>query len=189
MFGQAFFLHHSSNMHPAISHHYTTVDDLNIHYLEAGEGEAIVFLHGWPTSAYLWRNILPGLAKKYRVIAIDLPGFGQSDKHPEDSYSFRYYNRVLTGFLANLQIDQLTLGLHDLGGPIGLSWLVQNMDRVDRLILFNTLVYPPFSWAVKLFTLSTMLPGVKSWLSAPNGIRRAMRFGVYQKDRLTDEAI
>ena len=83
----------------------------------------------------------------------------------------------------------MILGLHDLGGPIGLSWLVQNMDRVDRLILFNTLVYPPFSFAVKLFTLATMVPGVKNWMSNPQGIKRAMRFGVYQKDRLTDEII
>lgn len=176
-------------MHPSISSHFTEVENRNIHYLKAGKGETILFLHGWPTSSYLWRDIMPELSKKYQVIAIDLPGFGKSDKVLEDSYSFRFYARILDGFLGNLGIEKLNLGIHDLGGPIGLYWMVQNMEKVNRLILFNTLVYPNLSWMVKLFGAATYLPIVKNWLSSQNGIVRAMFFGVYKKKCLNRDIL
>ncbi len=176
-------------MHSKIESHFTQVGDTNIHYLSAGQGETILLLHGWPTSAYLWRDLMPELSENYQVIAIDLPGFGKSDKNPADSYSFRYYGRILDGFLENLNIEHVTLGVHDLGGPIGLYWMVQDMGRVDRLILFNTLVYPEFSRMVKIFALGTMLPGVKNMMTSPKGIKRAIYFGVNQKYKLTDETI
>lgn len=176
-------------MNPGISSNSTQVDQTRIHYLSAGKGDVILFLHGWPTSAYLWRNIMPALAKSNQVIAMDLPGFGQSDKHLEDSYSFKYYSRMLTGFLDNLGITKVILGVHDLGGPLGLYWMVQDMGRVSKLILLNTLVYPEFSWGVKLFGLATIMPVLKDWLSSPKGIKWAMNFGVHQKQSLPDEVI
>ncbi len=179
----------TTGMNPLILSNFTKVEHLNLHYLSAGKGETILFLHGWPTSAYLWRNVMPLLAKKYRVIAIDLPGFGKSDKYLEDSYSFRYYSRAIDGFLKNLGIEEVTLGVHDLGGPVGLYWAVQNMERVNRLVLLNTLVYSDFSWGVKLFGLATMLPILKSWITSSKGISQAINFGVQQKELLTDEVI
>lgn len=176
-------------MKSGIDSKYTRVENVKVHYLIAGEGETILFLHGWPTSSYLWRNIITELSDRYRVIAIDLPGFGKSDKRIEDSYSFRYYSRIITGFLSNLEIDKITLGVHDLGGPLGLFWLINNQDRVNRLILLNTLVYPKFSFMVKLFYLSTLLPGIRHWLSSSRGIKWSMKFGVNQKEKLTDEII
>lgn len=176
-------------MDSIISSRYIDVGKVNIHYLIAGSGETIFLLHGWPTSSYLWRNIVADLAKDYQVIAIDLPGFGKSSKREGDSYSFRYYNRIISGFIEKLNIKNFTLGVHDLGGPIGLYWLIKNMEKVDRLILFNTLVYPEFSLMVKIFYLSTVLPGIRHWLSSPRGIKWAMRFGVFQKNKLTAEII
>ncbi|MEM7102802.1 MAG: alpha/beta fold hydrolase [Bacteroidota bacterium] len=173
----------------ALSSNFTTVDQLKIHYTEAGSGDVILLLHGWPTSAYLWRNMLPNLATKYRVIAVDLPGFGKSEKKLDDSYSFRYHARVLTDFLTNLGIEKLSLGVHDLGGPLGLYWAVNNFEKVERLILFNTLVFPEFSNAVKLFGLAIRLPVISSVLTSQWGLKRALLFGVYQKNKLTKEAI
>jgi len=132
-------------MNQKIASKYTQVNNRKIHYLTVGKSETILFIHGFPTSAYLWRDIMSALAESYQVIAIDLPGYGKSDKNLEDSYSFRYYAHILDGFLENLEVKQVTLGVHDLGGPIGLYWMVQNMEKVSRLILFNTLVYPKFS--------------------------------------------
>ncbi|MCB9756295.1 MAG: alpha/beta fold hydrolase [Myxococcales bacterium] len=154
---------------------------LRLHYLEVGDGAPLVLLHGWPTSAYLWRNLMPTLAAGRRVLALDLPGFGQSDKPLTASYSFRFFRRVLDGFLDALELDAIDLAVHDLGGPVGLYWAAQQLDRVRSLTLLNTLIYPETSWAVKLFVLASFVPGVKHWLASPAGIAFGMRFGVADK--------
>lgn len=176
-------------MHPSIKSAFIQVGDTKVHYLIAGQGEPILLIHGFPTSSYLWRDIMGSLSGDYQVIAVDLPGYGQSDKKIGDSYSFRYYGRVLTAILDHLKIERVTLGVHDLGGPIGLHWMVQDMSKVQRLILFNTLVYPKFSWGVKLFGLMSILPGIRNWLTSSGGIKKAMQIGVYNKERLTKEVV
>lgn len=176
-------------MNPIISSKYLIAENVKIHYLIAGSGEPILFIHGFPTSSYLWRNIMEKLQGKHKVIAIDLPGYGKSDKKIEDSFSFRYYNRILNSFLDQLKLNKITLGVHDLGGPIGLYWMTQNMEKVDRLILFNTLVYSKFSWAVKLFGLATITPVLKDWLTSKKGIKKTLNIGIYNKENLTEEII
>ena len=83
---------------------------------DAGEGDPILLLHGFPTSSHLYRNILPTLAKTHRAIALDLPGYGLSDK-PLDS----------------LDISTTNLVVHDLGGPVGMYWAVHNPHRVKTM--------------------------------------------------------
>ncbi|MDP3939644.1 MAG: alpha/beta fold hydrolase, partial [Deltaproteobacteria bacterium] len=105
------------------------------------------------------------------------------------SYSFPFYDRILQGFLDALKIDATGLAVHDLGGPIGLYWACKHPERLRKLALLNTLVYPEFSWAVIVFGLACRLPGVRSWIASPAGLRFAIRFGVTQPDLLTDETI
>ena len=176
-------------LHPKIKSRSIEVEGVDIHFLIAGEGDPILFIHGFPTSSYLWRNVMNELLEKHQVIAIDLPGYGQSSKRLGDSYSFRYYERILTSLLNHLEVKEVTLGVHDVGGPIGLFWMVQHMERVKRLILFNTLVYAKFSWGVKLFGLATVVPIIKNWLTSSKGIKGAIRLGVYNKENLTEEVI
>ena len=178
-----------SLLHPSIQSKFVQVKDLKLHYLEAGEGEVLLLLHGWPTSSWLYRDLMPTLAENNRVIALDLPGFGQSDKRIEDSFSFNYYLRYIDGFLEALSIDKISLTVHDMGGPIGMLWSVRNQDRLQKLVLLNTLVFPEMSWMVKVFGLATVLPLVNTWLAGPSGIRFSMRFGVQQKERLTPEVL
>ncbi|MDW3646930.1 MAG: alpha/beta fold hydrolase [Bacteroidia bacterium] len=168
---------------------FVQVKDLNLHYLEAGEGEVLLLLHGWPTSSWLYRDLMPKLSENNRVIALDLPGFGLSDKRIEDSFSFNYYLRHIDGFLEALSIDKISLTVHDLGGPIGMLWAVRNQERLQKLVLLNTLVFPEMSWMVKLFGLATVMPLVNTWLAGPAGIRFSMRFGVQQKEKLTPEVL
>ena len=78
-----------------IESRFVTVDSLCLHYLECGSGPPVLLLHGWPTSSFLWRNILPAIGATHRAIALDLPGFGQSDKPLDASYSFRFFERIL----------------------------------------------------------------------------------------------
>ncbi|MCA9522676.1 MAG: alpha/beta fold hydrolase [Myxococcales bacterium] len=164
---------------------------LTLHVVEAGpaDAEVVLLLHGWPTSSYLYRDVIPPLAQRYRVLALDLPGFGRSDKPLGASYGFRFFEACIEELLSRLAIERLTLAVHDLGGPIGLYWAVEHPERLERLILLNTVIYPEFSWAVKLFVAMTRIPGVREWLVSPSGLRWSMRFGVVNKERLTDERL
>ena len=167
--------------------HYLQVNGLKLHYLEAGQGEAVLLLHGWPTSAYLWRNIIPTLAATKRVIALDLAGFGKSDKPLHVRYSFDFYTDLIADFLDQLKITQANLVVHDLGGPVGLMWAVRHYQAVMRLVFLNTLIYPNLSWANRLFILATYMPYFKGRLSSPKGIKAAMRIGM--SSRLDAEGI
>ena len=105
---------------PLISSNVVHVKGLKIHYLSAGQGEPVVLLHGWPTSSYLWRKIIPRLAGNKWVIAPDLLGFGGSDKPIDTSYTLNHQVEILDSFLTGLGINQTSLIVHDLGGPVGL---------------------------------------------------------------------
>ncbi len=175
----------SARIPEGISSNFMTVNDIRLRYLEAGSGEVVLMIHGFPTSSYLWRNVMPKIAETHRAIAIDLPGYGKSDKPLDVSYSLNFYCDLLSGFMSGLGVEKINLVVHDLGGPIGVLWALRNQDKLHRLALLNTLVYPDFSWAVLLFTLAVKAPVLNHWLSSKRGIAAAMRIGVWNKDRLT----
>ena len=168
---------------------YADIDGLRIHYLEAGSGDPVLLLHGWPTSSFLWRNVLGPIAHSNRVIAVDLPGFGESDKPLQASYSFRFFDRVLDEFLDAVGADAIGLAVHDLGGPVGLYWACQHPQRLRKLAVLNTLVYPSMSWAVVAFIAAAKTPLVRDLLASPQGLRFAMRIGVADPSRLSEEAV
>ena len=168
---------------------FVEVDGLRLHYLEAGAGTPVLLLHGWPTSSFLYRNVAPHLAAGHRVLALALPGFGRSDKPLDASYSFRFFDRTLTGFLDALDIPATGLVVHDLGGPVGLHWMVHNPGRVTALGLLNTLIYPRPSMAVVAFILASYTPLLKGYLVSPAGLRLAMNAGTCCSDALTDEMV
>lgn len=182
---------------PTIRIQYANLDDLRLHYLEAepreehgpAPPETVLLIHGWPTSSHLWRHVMPGLARTHRVIAPDLPGFGLSSKPLDASYSFNFHARTLEAFLDTIGVDKVHLVVHDLGGPVGLYWATQHPERIARLALLNTLVYPEFSTAVKLFGLAIRLPLLNMWLAGPSGIAFSMRFGVERKEQLTEDVL
>lgn len=165
------------------------VEGLEMRYRECGAGEPVLLLHGWPTSSVLWRNLMEPLGVTHRVIAPDLVGFGRSAKPVDASYSFRFHDRTLEGLRQALGLDAVNLVVHDLGGPVGLYWAVQRPERVRRLALLNTLVYPTPSWAVVLFVLATRVPWLNAWMAGPSGIRFAMRFGTESGAALDDAAL
>lgn len=113
-------------------------------YVDVGEGDPIVFLHGNPTSSYLWRNVIPHLSDRYRCIAPDLIGMGDSAKLPTsgpDSYRFVEHRRYLDGLFASLELgDNVTLVVHDWGGGLGLDWANRNRDRVAGIAYMETIV-------------------------------------------------
>jgi len=111
-------------------------------YTDVGEGPPVVFLHGNPTSARLYRFLIRELSTSYRCIAPDYLGFGRSDA--PDSFSYRppAHAALVEGLLRRLAPTDLTLVLHDWGGPIGLSYALRRPDTVRRLVLLNTWSWP-----------------------------------------------
>ena len=108
-----------------------------------GGGETIVLLHGEPTWSYLWRKVMPPLLEAgHRCIAPDLPGFGRSDKPTDmDWYSYDRHTEAVESLFAELDLGDVTLVVHDWGGPIGLRVAAQNPERVARLVVMDTGVF------------------------------------------------
>lgn len=113
-------------------------------YFETGAGAPIVFLHGNPTSSYLWRNVIPYVADLGRCIAPDLIGMGDSDKLSPSGpgvYSFFEHNRRLAALLDAIGVeDQVTLVVHDWGGSLGFQWAMTNAHRVKAIAFMETFV-------------------------------------------------
>jgi haloalkane dehalogenase len=126
------------------------VEDREMAYVDVGDGDPIVFLHGNPTSSYLWRNVIPHVRHLGRCLAPDLIGMGESDKLPDPqrgTYSFATHARFLAGFLAAVgATERVTLVLHDWGGGLGFDWAAQHPEAV-RGIAFTETIVNPLLWA------------------------------------------
>jgi pimeloyl-ACP methyl ester carboxylesterase len=160
---------------------------MNLAHRELGSGPAVLLLHGWPTSSYLWRNVMPPIAETNRVIALDLPGFGDSDKPAGAAYDFAFFEDAIDTFLDEQGVEQLAIAVHDLGGPIGVHWALHRPERVTRIALLNTLIYPEFSEAVMQFIHACTNPEIREQLTSPQGLEAAMRLGVADNSKLSDE--
>jgi haloalkane dehalogenase len=119
--------------------HYFEQYGLRMHFVEEGVGAPILLLHGEPTWAFLYRKLIPPLAAVGRVIAPDYFGFGRSDKptHVED-YSYDLHYNSIERLVDELDLRDVTVVVHDWGGPIGLRLAVERHDRVERLVILNT---------------------------------------------------
>jgi haloalkane dehalogenase len=119
-------------------------------YVDEGEGDAIVFLHGNPTSSFLWRNVMPHLEGHGRCIAPDLIGMGDSEKLTDsgpESYRFVEHRQYLDALLDQLDLgDSVTLVIHDWGSALGFDWAKRNRDRVKGIAYMEALVAPIPSW-------------------------------------------
>jgi haloalkane dehalogenase len=123
-----------------------TVLGKSMAYVDVGEGDVIVLLHGNPTSSYLWRNVIPHLESLGRCIAPDLIGMGDSDKlEPSgpDRYRFVEHREYLNAFLDAVGVkDKLTFVIHDWGSALGFDWAYRNRDRVNGLAYMEAIVRP-----------------------------------------------
>jgi len=126
---------------------YVDVLGLRIHYVEEGRGAPVLFIHGNFTSSYVWRNVLPSVAAEThrRGIALDLPGFGKSDKPAERNYTLDLYYRVLEGFIGKLGLKDLILVLHGWGGPIGMMYAARHPENIQAVTLMETILWDT-SW-------------------------------------------
>lgn len=110
-------------------------------YVASGEGDPILFLHGNPTSKYLWRNIMPWLENQGRVIAPDLIGMGESDK-PDIDYTYQDHYEYLLKFIQTLDLKNVTLVIQDWGSGLGFNYAAQQEDNIKGIVFLEALVRP-----------------------------------------------
>ena len=143
----------------------TRVNGHNMAYVDRGDGEAIVFLHGNPTSSYLWRNIIPYLEPHARCIAPDLIGMGDSDKLADSGpgrYRFVEHREYLDALLDQLDLgDQVTLVLHDWGSALGFDWACRHESRI-RGIAYMEAIVRPLGWAEWPDAIKPVFQGLRS---------------------------
>jgi haloalkane dehalogenase len=119
------------------------VIDTEITFVDAGSGMPIVFVHGNPTSSYLWRNVIPYVHSLGRCLAPDLVGMGDSGKNPGGSYRFADHARYFGAWLEGLNLSgRITFVGHDWGGALAFDWACRNRDRVGALVYMETIVRP-----------------------------------------------
>jgi haloalkane dehalogenase len=150
---------------PRYDRKHVTVKDLDMAYVEEGEGDPIVFLHGNPTSSYLWRNVMPHLEGKGRLIAPDLIGMGDSAKLADsgpDSYTYVQHREYLFALLEQLGVtDNVTLVIHDWGSALGFDWAHQHPDKVKGIAYMEAIVRPT-TWAEFPEMAADMFKGFRS---------------------------
>jgi haloalkane dehalogenase len=120
--------------------------DSHMAYVEVGLGDPIVFLHGNPTSSYLWRNVIPLLDGRGRCLAPDLVGMGRSGKAPGGRYRLADHARYLDAWFEALDLRRATLVVHDWGSALGFDWARRHPDRVKALVYMEAIVRP-LTWA------------------------------------------
>jgi pimeloyl-ACP methyl ester carboxylesterase len=128
-----------------VHYHTIKVSGLNIFYREAGPDDApvILLMHGYPTSSFMFRNLIPILSEKYHVIAPDMPGFGFSDFPPRKDYVYTFDQIALTmqGFIDEMRLKRFAVYIFDYGAPVGLRLAMHNPGRITGIISQNGNAY------------------------------------------------
>ena len=150
---------------------YINVHGSQIHYVDEGSGDPILFLHGNPTSSYLWRNIIPHLTSLGRCIAPDLIGMGRSDK-PVLEYRFVDHVKYLEGFIDKLELHNLTLVIHDWGSALGFHYAMRHEHNVKGITYKRERAQPQFRAVFHKWNLTPHLTDYLFQFVPPRGSRR-----------------
>lgn len=117
---------------------YLEVDGGQMHYVDTLGGRPIVFLHGWPGWSFSFRNVIRMLQKDFRCIAPDMIGFGKSAKPQSWRYTPGAHTQNLKMLIEHLDLQDITLVMHGFGGPVGMCYAMDHLDRIERVVLINT---------------------------------------------------
>ncbi len=120
---------------------FAEVHGSKMHYVEEGAGDTVLFLHGNPTSSYLWRNVIPHVSPLTRCIALDLIGMGKSDK-PDIEYRFFDHSKYVEGFIEALGLRNITFVIHDWGSALGFHYASRHEENVKGLAFMEAIVRP-----------------------------------------------
>ena len=166
---------------------FVDLDGHITHYIEMGDGEPVILLHGYFYDSLQWSKNLEALAKEFKVYALDLWGFGYSTREPMD-YDYYLYANQLLKFMDALGIEKASLVGQSMGGGTGILFCTQHPERVNKVILVASggLPNPP-----KLMSRIACIPGVGEFLFRLKGSRKGILKAnfVYDENKLTDEYV
>lgn len=164
-------------MSSGIAHRRVSVNGVSTFYREAGDEESPVLLlpHGYPCSSYEFRNLMPRLADRWRLLAPDYPGAGYSATPEDFDYSFDGYANFLDGFVRTLGVERFALYLHDFGSPIGARLAIKAPERVVAIIIQNGDVPYEDALGPKYAEIE------KSWELSPSGMRKKIAEAVTEE--------
>jgi pimeloyl-ACP methyl ester carboxylesterase len=164
-----------------VKHRTIEIDRCRVFYREAGAEDAPVILmpHGYPCSSYAYRNFMPALADRWRLIAPDFPGFGHSDTPSSFAYDFDGYARFLGNFVEKLDLRRFALYLHDYGSQIGLRLATANPGRIAALVIQNGDIYED--------ALGPKYAALKDFFAAPTSAKRQKLVEALSEEGFKDE--
>ena len=151
---------------------FKTVLGTRVHYIDVGEGPPVVLIHGFASSLNAWKGLVTALEKNHRVIALDLKGFGWTDR-PEGDYSPKAQGKLVFGLLDSLGVDHASLVAHSWGSSVALQMALDAPARIDRIALYDAWVY------------EEQLPTFFLWARA-DGIGEAL-FSMFYDERADDK--
>lgn len=125
---------------------FVAVHGYRLHYIDEGnsEGDTFLFLHGNPTSSYLWRNVMRYVKPHHRIVAVDNIGFGKSDQPMELDYTFQTHYQFIEAFIDAIELKDIILVVHDWGSVLGLNYAMLNSPNVKGIVMLEALIPPAF---------------------------------------------
>ncbi len=167
--------------------HYISLEAGQMHYVDEGSGDVILFVHGTPTWSFLYRRFISYFSKTHRCIAIDHLGFGLSEKSTSYEGTPQWHSKNLIEFITRLDITNVTLVVHDFGGPIGLSAGIQESSRIKQVVLFNSWLWETKQneGALKIDRVLNSWLGRMLYLTFNFSARVLMKKGFYDKSKLS----
>ena len=172
--------------------HFADIDGVRLHYQEKGTGTPLILIHGYTSSVYSWKDVFEPLSKNFRVIAVDLKGFGFSAK-PDGDYTRRAQAVLIAHLLDHLKIEKAWLCGSSMGGEVALNFAVRNPERVAGLVLMD-------SSGVKVEGTSSLAPSyllipvvgrllIALTLRSDKLVREGLEKSFYDRSKITDERV
>ena len=172
------------SLYPFCSHHLQ-LDALRLHYLDEGQGEPLLMVHGNPTWSFYWRNLVVAFRETHRVVVPDHIGCGLSDKPQRYPYTLQQHITNLVRLIDELDLSNVTLLGHDWGGAIGLGAALQRPDRVARIVLFNTGAFRPHFVPFRIRICRTPILGTLALRGLNAFSRAAISMAVAKHENMT----
>ena len=164
---------------------YFDLNPYKLHYLDEGEGEVLLFLHGNPTWSFYYRSLIQNFQGRYRCVAPDHIGCGFSDKPQDYSYTLTTHIDNLEKLVGFLGLKNITLMVHDWGGAIGMGLAVRKPELIKRLVLFNTASFLSMDIPLRIGLCRMPLLGTILIRYLNLFVRGVLRFGLKRRKRLT----